>query len=246
MFDSPEPAMKAYRICWLTLCIALGAVGIVVALGWSISVTVVFFTCAAACGAVLGTAALGPEEAPPESIVWRQVVVGAAIGGLVTVAAIGMGVLLGAGSAVLLLLLGIGSSPAVIRLCRRRFRQSGQDSASAPPAERSDQTAEPAAAEAGDDAQPQPQSLTDAQLCTAWRVSFSALEKARTEQQRLRIVEERQDCLDELERRNPHGLAAWLASGARAAGDPTRFVLGDRSAASASIDWDALIPGTDF
>ena len=37
------------------------------------------------------------------------------------------------------------------------------------------------------------------------------------------------------------GLAAWLASGARAAGDPTRFVLGDRSAASTSIDWDALI-----
>jgi hypothetical protein len=233
--------MKAYRICWLTLCIALGAVGVVVALSWSISVTVVFFTCAAACGAVLGTAALGPEDAPPESIVWRQVVVGATIGGLVTVAAIGMGVLLGAGSAVMLLLLGFGSSPTVVRFCRRRVGQSASESASAPPPERLDQRAEPAAAAPADDAQSQPQSLTDAQLCTAWRVSFSALEKARTEQQRLRIVEERQDCLDELERRNPHGLAAWLASGARAAGDPTRFVLGDRSAASASIDWDGMI-----
>jgi hypothetical protein len=233
--------MKAYRICWLTLYIALGAVGVVVALSWSISVTVVFFTCAAACGAVLGTAALGPEDAPPESIVWRQVVVGATIGGLVTVAAIGMGVLLGAGSAVMLLLLGFGSSPTVVRFCRRRVGQSASESASAPPSERLDQRAEPAAAAPADDAQSQPQSLTDAQLCTAWRVSFSALEKARTEQQRLRIVEERQDCLDELERRNPHGLAAWLASGARAAGDPTRFVLGDRSAASASIDWDGMI-----
>lgn len=241
MSDSPEPAMKAYRICWLTLCIALGAVGVVLALSWSISVTVVFFTCAAACGAVLGTAALGPEDAPPESIVWRQVVVGATIGGLVTVAAIGMGVLLGAGSAVMLLLLGFGSSPTVIRFCRRRVGQSASESASAPPSERLDQTAEPAAAVPADDAQSQPQSLTDAQLCTAWRVSFSALEKARTEQQRLRIVEERQDCLDELERRNPHGLAAWLASGARAAGDPTKFVLGDRSAASANIDWDGMI-----
>jgi hypothetical protein len=233
--------MKAYRNCWLTLYIALGAVGVVVALSWSISVTVVFFTCAAACGAVLGTAALGPEDAPPESIVWRQVVVGATIGGLVTVAAIGMGVLLGAGSAVMLLLLGFGSSPTVVRFCRRRVGQSASESASAPPSERLDQRAEPAAAAPADDAQSQPQSLTDAQLCTAWRVSFSALEKARTEQQRLRIVEERQDCLDELERRNPHGLAAWLASGARAAGDPTRFVLGDRSAASASIDWDGMI-----
>jgi hypothetical protein len=246
VFDNPEPVMKAYRICWLTLCIALGAVGIVVALSWSLSVTVVFFTCAAACGAVLGTAALGPEDAPPETIVWRQVAIGAAVGGLVTVAAIGMGVLLGAGTAVLLLMLGIGGSPTVVRFCRRRLGQSGSDSPSAPPSESSGQTAESAAAEAGDDAPRQPQALTDAQLCTAWRVSFSALEKASTEQQRLRIVEERQDCLDELERRNPHGLAAWLASGARAAGDPTRFVLGDRSAASTSIDWDSLIHGTDF
>jgi hypothetical protein len=238
--------MKAYRACWLTLCIAIGAVGIVAALSWSMSVTVVFFTCAAACGAVLGTAALGPEEAPPETIVWRQVAIGAAVGGLVTVAAIGMGVLLGAGPALMLLLLGVGGSPAVIRSCRSRLGQSGSDSPSAPPSERSAQTVESTAAEAGDDAQPGPRALTDAQLCTAWRVSFSALEKARTEQQRLRIVEERQDCLDELERRNPHGLAAWLASGARAAGDPTRFVLGDRSAASASIDWDGLIHGTDL
>ncbi|MDX6291466.1 MAG: hypothetical protein QOH50_541 [Kribbellaceae bacterium] len=238
--------MKAYRICWLTLCIALGAVGTVVALSWSISVALVFFTCAAACGAVLGTAALGPEDAQPESIVWRQVFVGAAVGGLVTVAVIGMGVLLGAGSALMLLLLGVGSSPTVIRFCRRGLGQSASDSPSAPPSERSDQMAESAVAESSDDAETQPQSLTDAQLCTAWRISFSALEKARTEQQRLRIVEERQDCLDELERRNPHGLAAWLASGARAAGDPTRFVLGDRSAASTSIDWDGLIHGRDF
>jgi hypothetical protein len=233
--------MKAYRACWLTLCILLGAVGIMVALSWSMSVTVVFFTCAAACGAVLGTAALGPEEAPPEAIVWRQVVIGAAVGGLVTVAAIGMGVLLGAGSALMLLFLGVGGSPTVISSCRRRLGQSGSDVPPAQPSERSGQTVEATAAEAGDDAQSGTQSLTDAQLCTAWRVSFSALEKARTEQQRLRIVEERQDCLDELERRNPHGLAAWLASGARAAGDPTRFVVGDRSAASASIDWDGLI-----
>jgi hypothetical protein len=240
--------MKAYRICWLTLCIALGAVGMVVALSWSLSVAVVFFTCAAACGAVLGTAALGPEDAPPDAIVWRQVAIGAAVGGLVTVAAIGMGVLLGAGPAVMLLMLGIGGSPTVVGFCRRRLGQAGSDSPSAPPSEPAGQPAEPAAAaaEAGEDAPPQPPALTDAQLCTAWRVSFSALEKASTEQQRLRIVEERQDCLDELERRNPHGLAAWLASGARAAGDPTRFVLGDRSAASTSIDWDSLIHGTDF
>jgi len=38
-------------------------------------------------------------------------------------------------------------------------------------------------------------------------------------------VEQRQLYLDEFERRNPTGLAEWLASGARAAGDPTRFIM---------------------
>jgi hypothetical protein len=46
--------------------------------------------------------------------------------------------------------------------------------------------------------------------------------------------------LDELERRNPDGLMAWLASGARAAADPSRYVL-ENPTRRRSIDWDELI-----
>lgn len=34
----------------------------------------------------------------------------------------------------------------------------------------------------------------------------------------------RQRCLDELERRDPDGLHAWLGSNASAGGDPSRFL----------------------
>jgi hypothetical protein len=51
--------------------------------------------------------------------------------------------------------------------------------------------------------------------------------------------------VDEIERRTAHGMAAWLASGPRAAGDPSRFVLGDSAAGRAPIDWDDLLHDTD-
>jgi len=69
--------------------------------------------------------------------------------------------------------------------------------------------------------------LTDKQLCQAWRASFRTLEHlfviSDTAQQ-ARLITRRQQYLDELEQRNPHGFARWLASGARPAGDPSRFL----------------------
>lgn len=63
-----------------------------------------------------------------------------------------------------------------------------------------------------------------ADLCRQWRDSYEALRQAKTDRQRLRIVMERQHCLDELGRRDPEGLEAWLSSAASAAGDPGRFI----------------------
>jgi hypothetical protein len=90
-----------------------------------------------------------------------------------------------------------------------------------------------------------PDALSDEALCLAWRSSFSALQKASSPTQQLRIVDERREYLDEIERRTAHGLAAWLASGPRAAGDPSRFVLGDSAAGRAPIDWNNLLHDTD-
>ena len=66
--------------------------------------------------------------------------------------------------------------------------------------------------------------LSDAELCRAWRVSFGALDAAMTAGARARVVALRQSYLDEIDRRHPTGLAAWLSSGARAAGNPTRYL----------------------
>ena len=69
--------------------------------------------------------------------------------------------------------------------------------------------------------------MTDLDLCQAWRSSYVALARARSAASRGRIVLAREVVLDELERRHPSAVRAWLESGARAAGGPERFVLGD-------------------
>jgi hypothetical protein len=68
--------------------------------------------------------------------------------------------------------------------------------------------------------------LDDAALCLAWRRSFLMLEEARSGPDRVALVVQRQLYLDELQRRSPQGVAAWLASGARASSNPMPF-LGD-------------------
>ena len=70
------------------------------------------------------------------------------------------------------------------------------------------------------------QELSTLELCRQWQDSYQALREAPTVALRLQIIEARAHCLDELERRNPDGLQAWLASAASAAGDPSRFLTG--------------------
>jgi hypothetical protein len=75
-------------------------------------------------------------------------------------------------------------------------------------------------------------SLDDASLCLAWRRTFVQLEAASSVEDRVAVVWQRQLCLDELQRRCPDGVAAWLSSGARAGGNPLPF-LEDRPPRSA-------------
>lgn len=62
------------------------------------------------------------------------------------------------------------------------------------------------------------------ELCLVWRRSYFQLQRAADEHARQEIIRARQECLDELERRDRAGFARWLASGARAGGDPRRFL----------------------
>jgi hypothetical protein len=85
----------------------------------------------------------------------------------------------------------------------------------------------PSDARAGD-AQPEcrvdPAILDDDALCLAWRTSFVRLQSAGSAREFGRLVELRREILDELTRRHDAGVARWLASGARAASNPRRFL----------------------
>lgn len=71
-----------------------------------------------------------------------------------------------------------------------------------------------------------PDQLTDEDLCLAWQSSILGLQHSRSVAARIRVVEARQACLDELERRHPTAMNAWLESGARAASAPTKYLTG--------------------
>ncbi|HET6741632.1 MAG TPA: hypothetical protein VFH76_21960 [Kribbella sp.] len=245
--------MRIYRTSWLAFSVVLGVMGLLGAFTWSPTPIILVFLCAAFSGWGIAMIVLSPDDAIqlPEhrrgTVAWSAVLTGAG-----TVAFIGLGTLLGASVAVLLLAITAGGSPYATSWCVRWLRAHGHlpeptAQPAAPPPAKSEPTPlrivpieidlpEPSAAAS---------SLSDDALCLAWRASFSALQRAQSAAQRLTIIEERRAYLDETERRNAHGLAAWLASGPRAAGNPSRFVLGDGAAGRARIDWNELLHDTD-
>jgi hypothetical protein len=69
-----------------------------------------------------------------------------------------------------------------------------------------------------------PDALADDALCQAWRSSLMELQEATTATARANVVMARQSYLDELTRRHPQAMSAWLSSGAAAAGSPLPFL----------------------
>lgn len=239
--------MNVYRVVWWSLCAGLAIVGAGVAFLWSITAMLVLFGCAAAVvGAVTRKLAVGWEHAnvPLRNVLW-QVVTKSLVGGIAVVTLVGWGALLGAW-VFLLVVLVTASSPYAVHFCRRWLRPRADQPA---PRQRWDPSGpvHPPETEHGPALQSPAEirSLSDTDLCQAWRASFSALQTASALSQRMRVVETRQNYLDEFERRTPHALTAWLASGARAAGNPSRFVMGGNDAAHPPIDWDGMIHGQD-
>jgi hypothetical protein len=119
--------------------------------------------------------------------------------------------------ALLVVLLATVTSPVVVQVGarRRRLDRGPLDaSLSAPP------PGAPGPPEPGDGGL---RLLDDDQLFRLWRHTFWELGEQPTVDQLARLVALRQSCLDELARRNPSALHAWLDSGARASGGPERF-----------------------
>lgn len=76
--------------------------------------------------------------------------------------------------------------------------------------------------------------MTDVELCRAWRVSYVRLRRLQQlphlSEAAAGVAMERSRFLDELERRSPQGFAAWMAAGARAPSDPSRYLIKHTSA----------------
>jgi hypothetical protein len=89
-----------------------------------------------------------------------------------------------------------------------------------------------------------PQALTDEQLSRSWQTSAWAMRRRISTAQKVALVEERHIYLEEFERRNPSGFAAWLTSGSGAA-DELMPYLRNGGPEHATINWDELTGGRD-
>lgn len=94
--------------------------------------------------------------------------------------------------------------------------------------------------------------VSDEDLCEGWRATGRALrDGALTTATIDALVVERRHYLDEFERRNESGFAAWLASGALGRDDPLPYLVEARDCSrltdddGMAIDWDELISGAD-
>lgn len=199
MRDRGWCAMLTYRWVWRTVAGSL----LVLALGTALltlpaEIWMILGCLAVPFGLML---AIGAESAAADGPRARRlhVVKLTVVGYLVAVAAAMLTKLLGVGALVMLGLV-LATSPSAVCLYARRLARPGK----VPEA-----------------------TVSTEELCRRWLDSYHALNRASTDGARLRVVMARQRCLDELERRDPEGLQAWLASSASAAGDPRRF-LNDR------------------
>jgi hypothetical protein len=146
--------------------------------------------------------------------------------GLIAPAALGLVVVCKL-AGVLVVLMLVGTSPALKPVVRGRRFARGDPPAVQPESRTPDLPApwgEPSPNSRAAEPVRELSSLDDDALCLAWRRSFLLLEDARSVADRLSIVELRQKYLDELHQRSPEGIAAWLASGARASGNPRPYL----------------------
>jgi hypothetical protein len=215
--------MRRYRRAWKTasgLLVAIGVAAALMMLPVSIDL-VVFGMTAAIAGSIRFSLDLAADH-PARRAAYTAVPV--AVGaGAIAVALCGYAATAGVG-AVALIAVVAATSPATVSRLSHHDVEAG-------PTNVIDSTPPPTYQSAPEEQQPLGD-LSDLELCTAWRRSYLALQRATSPAERLQIVKDRQSFLDELERRGPNQLAEWLHTGARAAGDPSKHFRRDPHRAS--------------
>ncbi|MGH3314603.1 MAG: hypothetical protein ACRDO0_00525 [Nocardioidaceae bacterium] len=224
--------MARYRDGWMLVTAVTATVGVWTALQtWPLLGVLGAFVCVAFVGGSLAEAAR-PERGRRRL---RPIAAVAGLSGLSAVAAAGLMAMSGLLGLLVVAVLAITCPQVWSVLRRRRPTKASWPTIAAQSPEQLPETgtgtATIAAARVEDPEPPsdvpeEPWLLDDQALCCAWRRSYVILERPHSPATHLMVAQRRQLYLDELERRNPTGLAEWLASGARAAGDPTRFIVG--------------------
>lgn len=202
----PSTYADRWRSVWTLVAVSGAGVA---GLEWSplLAVVAVLFAWAGAA-ALLVSLSVAREGVPEQPLGRRPhtVAVDALLLGTATVAAFAIGSVSSA-LLLLLLLLGAVTSPVVVRRVRRAVR----------PLSAVDRRL---------------RTLSDLELCDLWRYTFDQLRSRPPAETLLGLVGVRQACLDELARRDPAAVAAWLESGARPEEGPDGFRAGEQGRAA--------------
>ena len=212
---------RCHDVIWALTAGTSCAMGLLVAVGTSGSAAV-----ASLLVTPLILAAMVVVAARLTELEWRvrPILVGAVVCGLVLVVMMGLTRALGPVSYVVVSMLLLASPltrDAVRRVLGGRAGRPASVITGVPMPQASSQPPRPLP---DDPAFSVPDEMTVVDLCQVWRSSYVALERATSPESRLRVVKIRAIYLDELERRAGPAMHAWLRSGPRAAGDPTRWL----------------------
>jgi hypothetical protein len=214
------------------ILIGLGLVCVaVIALAGSIvlhgaSVVVVLMVAGLAAGVAYTTRA--DDRAAAVEAAWR------AAAATVSVVLLVAGVVVLAGGAVAALVSGLVLVTGGARwlLKTRRARHAGAGTPGAGPVTDGGDPAPEVPAAWLSTSQPPVSLLPTPALGSEWLRTTSVLSCPVGSAARQKVVWRRQEILDELERRDPAGIARWLASAVATDSDPTAFVRGDRASGS--------------
>jgi hypothetical protein len=221
--------MKVYRRLWLVVCVPLSAVGASIAFAKSPVAVTFLFIYFGALGMLMTLGFVAEYWELDSGGRMRLLAGGAVVGGSAACSFIGFASLLGPG-VFLLAVLVLATSPYAVRTYRRWLGVAQQTKCL--------ETLARACAYAHPHYVSRPEidlsTLTDEQLCYRWRVSYLALLHSSAGQMKETVVE-RERYLDEFERRNRSGFAAWLASGPLASANPMPYLVG-----VPTINWDDL------
>ena len=212
--------MRWFRRLWIAAAVPLSGLGI---LGACLALTIPTMITAVLLAGAVGAAAnqIMPDDFCIRFALPRRCAAAMATAALSGLALAGWTGFLGVGAGLLAVAFTLSWPAAAAYYGMRRRRPT--ESAVQEPNGDQDATVLPAATK-----QFTPTALTLEELCWAWRASYTALQRSEPTVQ-ARIVSERARYLDELERRAPAGFARWLATGARAGSDPTRFVTAEQT-----------------